>query len=87
MTLMLELDGQRGGPVFKDQNHDGRTEWIFDDFCYYGRNPYVGPEDQLVDYEAYKETRDGKLKFWKRIGGPESHHQMPYRQTDLLRDK
>jgi len=61
-----EIDGEAGGPIFRDYDGDGRKEWVFDDYnwyVYYGAHP--------KHYIAYKEQRDGTLKRWKRLPNKE----------------
>jgi len=61
MFNMGEIEGECGGPVFRDLDGDGKPEWIFDDF-----DPRYG-RDHPDYYEVYKEAADGKLVYWKYL--------------------
>jgi hypothetical protein len=67
-----EVEGECGGPVFRDYDGDGKREWVFDDYDYYDYH------DQGPDfYKVYKETADSKLVLWKEL--PDKQHRgLPY---------
>lgn len=62
LVAMGRVDGEAGGPIFRDYDGDGKREWVFDDYnwyVYYGKHPKY--------YVVYKEQADGTLKRWKRL--------------------
>jgi hypothetical protein len=72
----LDLDGELGGPMFKDLNHDGRPEMIFDNYDYYRSN-----DDRPTAFKVYKVLKNGKIKFWKTMPNPKRLHvrrQLPF---------
>jgi hypothetical protein len=54
--------GENGGPIFRDLDGDGRMEWIFDDYTWYGY--YGDPPRWLL---VYRLSRAGRLVFWKKL--------------------
>lgn len=62
LVTMGRVDGEAGGPIFRDYDGDGKKEWVFDDYnwyVYYGKHP--------KHFVVYKEQADGTLKQWKRL--------------------
>lgn len=66
LVVMGQFGGEYGGPIFRDYDSDGKTEWVFDDYDYY-RDHQDGPKHLLV----YKLLKSGKLKLWKTL--PNKH--------------
>lgn len=52
--------GEIGGPIYRDFDHDGTMEWVFDDYDWY-THERLGPENYIV----YKLSVEGKLGYWK----------------------
>lgn len=63
VKLILDLDIQNGGPVFRDMDGDGRVEWIFDSRDYYDDSQQEYGRNLLV----YKPSKSGELLLWKQI--------------------
>jgi hypothetical protein len=67
---MATLDsGRNGGPIYRDLDHDGRPEMIFDNYSWYLRHESPLPNKFLV----YKVSRSRTMKFLKAIPNP--HHK------------
>lgn len=64
---MGTINGECGGPIFRDMDRDGTKEWIFDDYDHY--EYYGAPPRWLL---VYKVARGNKLILWKRM--PNRHH-------------
>ncbi|HSI71764.1 MAG TPA: hypothetical protein VK934_01190 [Fimbriimonas sp.] len=72
IDLGLSLDAERGGPIFRDLDRDGKLEVIFDNddwYVFYGKPP--------TELHAYK-FADGKLTFWKKLPN-KSKKRLPQR--------
>lgn len=62
LVAMGKVEGEAGGPIFRDYDGDGKKEWVFDDYnwyVYYGARPRY--------FVVYKEQSDGTLKKWKKL--------------------
>ena len=62
---MGSVEAENGGPVFRDYDRDGRSEWVFDDYQwsrYYTRGPRY--------LKVYKQDSRGRLQLWKRGPNP-----------------
>jgi hypothetical protein len=57
-----KIGGEAGGPIFRDYDGDGKSEWVFDDYSWY---TYYGARPK--HYVVYKEQQDGTLKLWKSL--------------------
>lgn len=72
LTWLGDIEGECGGPIFRDFDHDGRKEWIFDDYDYIG---YYGKGPRY--YLIYKTRKSGQLYLWRRLLAPGRAH-LPY---------
>jgi len=70
LEKILELEGEKGGPVFRDLDEDGTMEWLFDDFEWYRDD--MGPNNYLV----YRVNERGTLDLWKTLPNPR-HKTLP----------
>lgn len=62
MKEMLRIDGEVGGPIFRDFDDDGQNEWVFDNWNYWDANP-------STKFLIYKQT-GARVKFWKSVPNP-----------------
>jgi hypothetical protein len=73
LVYMGKVGGENGGPLFRDEDGDGQTEWVFDNYCWYEQYE-KGPNQYLV----FKLTKAGTLRLWKRLPNPK-HRRLPDR--------
>lgn len=66
---IAQIGGENGGPLLRDYDGDGRREWVFDDYCWY-EYYNAGPKWLRI----YKEGKDGRLTFWKRLPNRRRRH-------------
>jgi hypothetical protein len=59
---MFDIYGEGGGPVFRDIDGDGKSEWIFDNFEHPNR---VDPSAFMI----YRQNST-KVTFWKELPNP-----------------
>lgn len=59
---MFEIEGEVGGPIFRDLDGDGKNEWIFDNYDFWQANP---PTQYLV----YRQS-GFRVSFWKKLPNP-----------------
>ncbi|HSI72755.1 MAG TPA: hypothetical protein VK934_06220 [Fimbriimonas sp.] len=62
--------GLNGGPIFRDINHDGRKEMVFDNYSYYLDQPKGRLPDKFL---VYRIGADGLPRFWKSV--PNAKHE------------
>jgi hypothetical protein len=62
ITRMGSVFDEVGGPVFRDLDHDGVQEWIFDDYDHY---EYYGAKPKWFD--VYKVDSKSRLVRWKKV--------------------
>ncbi|GDX41209.1 hypothetical protein LBMAG21_15010 [Armatimonadota bacterium] len=69
LIQMVTVNGEMGGPIFRNYDNAGLPEWVFDDFYWYEHRE-AGPKSYLV----FKEQKDGTLKLWKHLPNPKRLH-------------
>jgi len=72
--LSLGIDGEPGGPVYRDLDRDGRPEMIFDNWDHY--KAMDGPSPTAL--EVYKVASDLTISHWKTLPNPK-HKRLPNR--------
>jgi hypothetical protein len=65
LHIMGEVEGECGGPLFRDYDKDGQPEWVFDDYDYY---QYY--DDGPAHLRVFKLSRAGRLNLWKTLPHP-----------------
>jgi hypothetical protein len=64
--LLVSLEGENGGPIFRDFDGDGVMEWVFDDFEWYAQL-----DDPPMHFLVYKVRGPAGLQLCKTLPNPD----------------